>query len=191
MEILSFEDIMTANYNTMLRIAIQHTGSRPEAEDIVQETFLKLLESGRKFRNPEHAKAFLIRSTVNRCLDYLKSARHQRCLALTGLTENHLPAADGGIADDDTRAVLAAVGALRPEYRNVIYLFYFEEYSIREIAAILHKSSNTVSSWLTRARKQLKEVLQDEEDSLSERDAEDCSRRSRDPHEGSPNTGTI
>ena len=191
MTILSFEEIMTANYNTMLRIAVQHTGSRPEAEDIVQETFLKLLESGRKFRNPEHAKAFLIRSTVNRCLDYLKSARHQRSLALTELTENHLPAADGGIADDDTRAVLAAVSGLRPEYRDVVYLYYYEGYSIREIAAILHKSSNTVSSWLTRARKQLKEVLQDETDSLSEGDAADFGGRSGDPQQGTPNTGTI
>ena len=191
MTILSFEEIMTANYNTMLRIAVQHTGSRPEAEDIVQETFLKLLESGRKFRNPEHAKAFLIRSTVNRCLDYLKSARHQRNLALTELTEHHLPPDSGGLGDDDTRAVLAAVSGLRPEYRNVVYLYYYEGYSIREIAAILHKSSNTVSSWLTRARKQLKEVLQDETDSLSEGDAADLGGRSGDPQQGTPNTGTI
>ncbi len=166
---------MTANYNTLLRIAVQHTGNRPEAEDIVQETFLKLLESGRKFRDPAHAKAFLIRAAVNRCLDYLKSARHQRNIALTDAEEYTL-ASCGGIGDDDTKAVLAAVGRLRPEYRNVIYLYYYEEYSIREIAAILHKSSNTVSSWLTRARKQLKEVLQNEEYSLSERNETDFGR---------------
>ena len=191
MTILSFEEIMTANYNTMLRIAVQHTGSRPEAEDIVQETFLKLLESGRKFRNPEHAKAFLIRSTVNRCLDYLKSARHQRNLALTELTEHHLPPDSGGLGDDDTRAVLAAVSGLRPEYRNVIYLYYYEEYSIKEIAAILRKSSNTVSSWLTRAKKQMREVMEDEQDEISDSHAADFRRKGGDSHESKANAGAV
>ena len=116
---------MTANYNTLLRIAVQHTGNLPEAEDIVQETFLRLLESGRKFRNPEHAKAFLIRSAVNRCLDYLKSARHRQNIALTDAAENMLPADSGGFGNAETEAVLDAVGRLRPEYRNVIYLYYY------------------------------------------------------------------
>ncbi len=182
---------MTANYNTLLRIAVQHTGNRPEAEDIVQETFLRLLESGRKFRNPEHAKAFLIRSTVNRCLDYLKSARHRQNIALTDAAENMLPADNGGLCNTETQAVLDAVGRLRPEYRNVIYLYYYEEYSIKEIAAILRKSSNTVSSWLTRARQQLKEVLQDEEFSLSERHDADFRRQRGDSHESKANASKI
>ena len=190
MDTLSFEEIVSANYNTLLRIAVQQTGSRPEAEDIVQETFLKLLESGRSFRVPEHAKAFLIRSAVNRCRDYLRSARHQRNISLTDAAEHMLPP-DSGVPGEETKAVLEAVSQLRPEYRNVIYLYYYEEYSIREIAAILRKSSNTVSSWLTRARKQLKEVLQDEEFGLSERHDADFRRKGGDSHESTANTGTV
>lgn len=166
MEPLSFEALVVSHYNTLLRIAVQHTGNRTEAEDIVQDTFLKLLETGKQFEQQEAAKAFLIRVTVNRCRDYLRSARHQRNVALTEALSHTLP--DSGTVSGETAALPEAIQTLRPEYRNVIYLHYFEGYSIREIAGILKKRPNTVSSWLTRARKQLKEVLR--YDSLSEDD---------------------
>ena len=191
MDPLDFEALMIQHYNTLLRIAIQHTNNRAEAEDIVQDTFLKLLETGTQFRDDGHAKAFLIRSVINRCKDYCKSARRTRKVALSDTAEHLLPADSGGFADDTAQMILDAMQQLRPDFRNVLYLYYYEEYSIREIAAILRKSSNTVSSWLTRARKQLKEVLQDEENSISERDAQNCSRRNRDPQHGAPDTGTV
>lgn len=170
METIQFEELVTAHYNTLLRIAVQHTGNHVEAEDIVQDTFLKLLETGKQFSAHKDAKAFLIRMTINRCLDYLKSARRTRNISLTEETAQQL-SDNGGFVSEDTRALLDAVQTLRPEYRNVIYLYYYEGYSVREIAALLKKRENTVSSWLTRARKHLKEVLH--YDSLSENDGTD------------------
>lgn len=191
MEQISFEELVTEHYNTLLRIAVQHTGNRAEAEDIVQETFLRVLETGKRFSDHEHAKAFLIRSAVNRCFDYLKSARRTRNIALTDAEETALPPDSGGFPSEDTQAVLEAMRQLRPEYRNVIYLYYYEEYSIKEIAAILKKSSNTVSSWLTRAKKQLREVLQDEQDDLSDSHAADIRRKGGDSHESKANAGAV
>lgn len=191
MDAIRFEELMTAHYDTLLRIAIQHTGNRAEAEDIVQETFLCVLETGTKFKDQEHAKAFLIRAAINRCFDYLKSARHTRNIALTDAEENTLPPDSGGFINETTQAVLEAMQQLRPEYRNVIYLYYYEEYSIREIAAILHKSSNTVSTWLTRARKQLKGVLQDEQDDISDSDAADFHRQRGDSYESKANGSAV
>ena len=152
---------------------MQHTGDRAEAEDIVQDTFLKLLETGKTFTAHPDAKAFLIRMTVNRCRNYLKSARHTRNTALTEEVAQHL-SDSGGIVSPETEALMQAVRTLRPEYRDVIYLYYYEEYPIKEIAAILKKRENTVSSWLTRARKQLKEVMR--YDNLSEDDGTDRRR---------------
>lgn len=191
MEAIPFETIVTANYNTLLRLAVQHTGNRTEAEDIVQETFLKLLESRKQFTDAGHAKAYLIRSVINRCKDWYKSARHRCNIALSETEENRLPADDGGFGNALTQQVLEAVQMLRPEYRDVIYLYYYEEYSIREIAALLHKSSNTVSSWLTRARKQLREVLNDEQDDLQEGYAADFRREGGDPYESKANAGAV
>ena len=191
MEPLSFEALMLRHYNTLLRIAIQHTNSRTEAEDIVQDTFLKLLESRKAFRDDGHAKAFLIRSVINRCNDYLKSARRNRNVALSDTAEQMLPADSGGFTNETTQMLLDAMQQLRPEFRNVIYLYYYEEYSIREIAAILHKSSNTVSSWLTRAKKQLKGVLQNEQNDLSKSLAADFRTGGGNPHESTADTGAV
>ena len=191
MEPISFEELMLRHYNTLLRLSIQHTGSRAEAEDIVQDTFLKLLESGKTFRDDAHAKAFLIRSAINRCKDFLKSARRTRTVALSDASERLLPADSGGFADDMTQIILSAVQQLRPDFRNVIYLYYYEEYSIREIAAIMHKSSNTVSSWLTRAKNQLKGVLQNEQNDLSKSHAADFRTGGGNPHESTADSGAV
>ncbi len=191
MEPISFEELMLRHYNTLLRLSVQHTGSRAEAEDIVQDTFLKLLESGKTFRDDGQAKAFLIRAAINRCNDYYRSARRTRTVALSDTAENMLPADSGGFADDTAQMILNAVQQLRPDFRNVIYLYYYEEYSIREIAAILHRSSNTVSSWLTRAKNQLKGVLQNEQNDLSKSDAADFRTGGGDPHENTANSGAV
>ena len=191
MDPLDFEALMIQHYNTLLRIAIQHTNNRAEAEDIVQDTFLKLLETGTQFRDDGHAKAFLIRSVINRCKDYCKSARRTRNVALSDTVEHLLPADSGGFADDTAQMILDAMQQLRPDFRNVLYLYYYEEYSIREIAAILRKSSNTVSSWLTRAKNQLKGVLQNEQNDLSKSDAADFRVRGGNPHESKADTGAI
>jgi len=191
MDEISFEELMTKHYNTLLRIAMQHTGRHDEAEDIVQDTFLKLLETGKSFRSQEDAIAFLIRSAINRCYDYLKSARRTKNIQLSEALDSILPPDSGGFKSETTLAVLEAVQQLRPEYRDVIYLFYYEEYSIKEIAKILGKSMNTVSSWLTRARKNLKEVLTDEQNDLSGSHAADCYRTGGNHYESKANSGAV
>lgn len=152
----AFEALVTAYYDMLLRLAAHHTESGAEAEDIVQDVFVKLLESRKQFRDDEHAKAFLLRAVINRCKDYHKSARRSCNVALSEAEQCEAQ------QQDSFTAVGQAMESLRPEYRNVIYLYYYEEYSIKEIARLLGKSSNTVSSWLTRARAQLKEVMTDD-----------------------------
>ncbi len=149
----AFETLVISHYDMLLRLAVHHTENRAEAEDIVQDVFLSLLQSGKQFRDDEHAKAFLLRAVINRCKDYHKSARRTNHIALSEAEGNLVqnPFAETELAQ--------AMQTLRPDFRNVIYLHYYEQYSIKEIAALLGKSSNTVSSWLTRARAQLKEVL--------------------------------
>ncbi len=88
-----FEAAVVRYYDTLLRLAVQRAGSRAEAEDIVQDTFLQLLRSNQTFDGEEHLKAFLIRAVINRCKDFLKSARHTRSVELSEAAENMLPAA--------------------------------------------------------------------------------------------------
>ena len=146
------DQIQTAllNYSDMvIRIAYQNMKNMADAEDIAQEVFLKLITTHPDFENPTHEKAWIIRVTVNLCKDFLKSSWFKKRAALNENIPMH----------DENTEVLDAVLRLPVKFRNVIYLHYYEDMTIAQIANILQKKENTVSSWLHRARKLLKESL--------------------------------
>lgn len=133
----------------VIRIAFQNLKSRADAEDIAQEVFLKLMISRPDFESDTHEKAWVIRVTVNLCRDFLKSAWFRKRTVL----EDSIP------QKDKNNEVLDAVMRLPVKFRNVIYLHYYEDMSVAQIADILQQKENTVSSWLYRARGQLRESL--------------------------------
>lgn len=144
------------NYARMvLRIAYQNTGNRSEAEDITQEVFLKLLKEDRSFEDEGHIKAWLVRVTINQCRDYLRSSRYRKNVAYS---EENMAAGlyEEGRFDPEEKQVFEEVRKLPQKYRNVIYLYYIEEYTVPEIARLLDARENTVSSWLRRAKRKLK-----------------------------------
>ncbi len=133
----------------VIRIAFQNLKSMSDAEDIAQEVFLKLITACPDFENDMHEKAWIIRVTINLCKDFLKSSWFRKTAVLD---ENIL-------SHDENTEVLDAVLRLPVKFRNVIYLHYYEDMTVAQIADILQQKENTVSSWLHRARKLLKESL--------------------------------
>ena len=144
--------------NLIRRICLIHLKNHADTEDIFQTVFLKYLLSSAEFQSPEHEKAWFIRVTANACRDLLKSAFRRRVVSLDVLTDQP------GELSEDNREVLEAVLGLPEKYRDVIYLFYYEEYTAPEIAEILKKNTNTVYTLLSRAKKILKEKLGGETD---------------------------
>lgn len=144
--------------DTVLRTAFACTGSYSEAEDITQEIFLTLHMNPQSFNDEGHLKAWLLRSAINRSKNYKKSFRISRTDSLDEIGEN---IQDCGFTsrDDELREQIAK---LPEKYASVLYLYYYEEYTIREIAELLQKNENTVSSLLQRARKKLKLELEEE-----------------------------
>ena len=124
-----------------------------EAEDVVQDVFEKLLCYNGRFESEEHLKAWLLRVTINRCHDLTRAARQKD----TELDEN-LPAPD----QMEDGSVLDAVRALPENYRNAVYLHYYEGYTAAEVGRMLGAPTNTVLSWLRRARAQLHTMLKEE-----------------------------
>ena len=118
-----------------------------------QDVFEKLLNYSGRFESEEHLKAWLLRVAINRCHDLTRAA-HQKD---TELDEN-LPAPD---AFEDG-SVLDAVRSLPENYRNAIYLHYYEGYTAAEVGRMLGAPTNTVLSWLRRARAQLHTMLREE-----------------------------
>ena len=141
--------------DAVYRAAMHNCSCAADAEDVTQDVFEKLLNYTGHFESEEHLKAWLLRVTVvaiNRCRDITRAARQKD----TELDEN-LPApeaADGSVLD--------AVRALPENYRNAIYLHYYEGYTAAEIGRMLGAPTNTVLSWMRRARTQLHTMLKEE-----------------------------
>ncbi len=143
---------LVEKYSDMvLQIAYQHTFNKSDSEDITQEVFIKLVKKLEELKSEDYIKAWLIRVTINLCKDCNKSYWNQKTFEL-----------DENIGSkDEFSDVMEYVSKLKSKYRDIIYLYYYQGYKINEIAKILSMNENTVSSSLTRARKELKEILTD------------------------------
>jgi len=152
-------EMLYQKYSDMVyKIALVQMKNQSNADDIFQEVFLRLVKHQHKLQSDEHAKAWLIRVTINCCKQYYLSSWYKKT---TELDENL--ALDNAF-DQQESVLLEAVMTLPANYRTIIHLFYYEGYSIAEISTILRKKENTVKSHLFRARAILKEQLKGEVD---------------------------
>lgn len=138
--------------NMLMQIAYQRTFNKSDSEDIIQDVFIKLIKNSNKIKDEEHLKNWLIRVTINLCNDYNKSFWNKNTTVL-----------DEKLSDFDNEEILIfkEINKLKPIYRDIIYLYYYQGYKIKEISIILKMKENTVSSNLTRAREKLKTILED------------------------------
>ena len=137
----------------LLRLALTRVNCAADAEDVVQEVFLKLLTAQPRFRDGEHERAWLIRATVNRAID-LRRAAASKAIPLEDAEEAAAP---------EPLQLLSAVQALPEKYSTVIHLYYYEGYNIWEIAKLLGLPAPTVGTRLSRGRAKLKEILKEED----------------------------
>lgn len=154
-----FKRLADLYLDTVYRIALGSCGSTADAEDIVQNTFVKLLEYKKKFRDDEHAKRWLIRVAVNEGHMLWRKRSRERTIPLEDAAPLEEMASFSEALSQDESDLLAALDELPRKYRQILHLFYFEGYSSKEIAQILEISDENVRTRLQRARKQLKEIL--------------------------------
>lgn len=135
----------------LLRIALNRVQILAEAEDIVQQVYVRLMTARPRFKSSEHERAWLIRTGINLCMDYHRSVKRHRSAPLDE--------AAGYVLPEETCEVLEAVHRLPARDRYAVYLFYYERVSAKDIAKLLNEREGTVSSRLSRARKKLKTLL--------------------------------
>ncbi len=148
------ERIIRQYSDTIYRIAVHNCQSAADAEDILQDVCIELLTKCPCRDDPEHLKAWLIRVTVNKCRSLHRLAWRRNSVPLDECSE---------FAQPEQSSVMEEIRQLPETMRNVIYLYYYEEFTIAEIAEILGKNPNTVSSTLQRARRKLKDLLEEGE----------------------------
>ena len=146
--------VVTEYSDMLLRLACTRLGSTADAEDAVQETFLRLLTARPVFRDREHEKAWLIRTTLQRASDIRRKAA-RRDFPLEEAAEPTSP-------DSPGEELRSAVRALPEMYGAVIHLHYYEGYSIKEIAKLLGVPAATVGTRLARGRERLRQMLKEE-----------------------------
>ncbi|ASA26268.1 hypothetical protein B9T62_10385 [Paenibacillus donghaensis] len=140
------------DYSDMvLRLAFAYLRNRADAQDVCQDVFIRLFKQPRTFTDHEHEWSWIIRVTINRCKDMLRSPWKRKNILTR---EVDLP-----IRDSQGREVVAYVLELPAKYRLVIHLYYFEHYSTAEVAALLQLKEATVRTQLRRARELLRTAM--------------------------------
>ena len=143
-------------YASMIyRIAYTRMQNVADAEDITQEVLLKYLKAGKTFRDEEHRKMWLIRVTVNTIKSSLTSAWRRHTVALDDVTEP-------SYQQPDLPVLKEKVEKLPERYRLPMYLYYYEELSVKEIAHVTKSTEGTVKSLLSRGRKMLRDELKED-----------------------------
>lgn len=157
------EHALDAWGDLVYRLALNQMGSPHDADDVTQDAFLKLLEDATSFQDDEHLKAWLIRVTINRCKEVRRSAWRRRVDTMDAsspeLANLESPAQELLASD-----VGEAMSHLPKQARLIVYLHYFEGYSVEEISQFIRCNPITVRTRLYRARKKLKLYLEQEAD---------------------------
>ena len=136
------------------RLAVSYTHSVHDAEDVCQTVFLKLMEQSGI--TPGKEKAWLVQVTANQCRSLLRSVWRKRTEPLDEEAEEILS------EQPVLQGIWESIRKLKPKYRIVVYLFYYEGYTVKEIADILHISGTAVTTRLSRARQVLEAELREE-----------------------------
>lgn len=152
-------DRMMASYgDALLRICFVYLKDRDLAEDAVQETFLKAYKNYGQFDGGKGEKTWVTRIAINVCKDMLRSAWNRRVNVVEQLAD--IPDERGPTADKEAdETLLRAVMNMKPHYKEVILLFYYQDMKITDIAKILDAPESTISVRLKRAREILKKEL--------------------------------
>ena len=147
------EALVRRHEHTLYRTALAILGDPQEAEDAVQDTFVKYLEKSPQCPDEARERAWLLRVTVNGCKTRLRAPWRRRTVELS----QWLPA-----PEPEEVPALEAVLALPPKQRAVVHLFYVEGYRTAEIAQMTGEAEGTVRSHLSRARARLRGMLKGE-----------------------------
>jgi len=159
------DEIMDCYGDDILKLAYSYVHSKEIAEDLAQDIFIKCYKNLHTYNGKSKFKTWLWRIAINHCKDFLKSWYNNKVI----MTENQYPTSyinrsgieEKVIQKQEDQQLISAIMLLPVKYREVIYLYYFEENSIKEIALVTETGTNTVKTRLRRAKALLKNALEE------------------------------
>ena len=151
-----FDYVYNEYAKELYNIAYGYTRNRDDSIDIMQNAYVVLLESNKKFESNEHIKYFLIRVTINESLDLLKSASKKRVIKNNDVVVK-FPETEKEELQYDLSEI---VNALPEKYKTIIILHYYDDMKIKDISSVLKISEPAVKKRLERARNLIKEIIE-------------------------------
>ncbi|MBQ8326905.1 MAG: sigma-70 family RNA polymerase sigma factor [Lachnospiraceae bacterium] len=153
---MNYDEIADKYVDIVYRTALSYCKNKEDAEDVVQNTFVKLLRTNPDFSDEKHIRHWLIRVAINECKDIWKSFWRKN------VTSIELLECDVEAVPNEQKDLFESVMKLPSKYSIVLHLYYYEGYHVNEIAALLNISETNVQTRLMRARKQLKLQLKED-----------------------------
>lgn len=140
--------------DTIFKLAYSYCKNITQAEDVLQDVFVKFMHKIPIFTDPYHEKAWFIRVTINTCKNVLKLKWNKERVSYEDYMKTEI------ISEEAEYELLRqAILSLPEKYRLPIHLYYYEEYSVREIAEILQKKETAIQTQLQRGREKIKKSL--------------------------------
>ena len=153
---LETEILMEKYKDHLFAVAFNICKNAADADDVVQDTFLQYHIGDKQVENEQHIRAWLIRVTINKAKNINMSFWRRAGIPLEDYMETLT------FETPEAEDLFEEVMKLPEKYRIVIHLFYYEDYSIREIAQIINATESNVKVRLTRGRRLLRNVLKEE-----------------------------
>lgn len=152
----SVQELMALYRNNLFAVAFNICKNAQDAEDIVQDTFIQYYTNKKEFDSEQHIRAWLIRVAINKAKNVNHTFWKRNKISLEDYMETLT------FETPESENLFETVMRLPEKYRIVIHLFYYEDYTVREIAGILHLSESNVKVRLSRGRILLREALKEE-----------------------------
>lgn len=153
--ITEFREFYDRQVKRVYRLAMVLMGNISDAEDVTQTVFLKAWEKKPDFRDADHEIAWILTTTRNQCKDIHKSFYRRKRDDLENAPEPQVT-----LETQMDSEIWEALQSLAEKYRMVLYLYYYEGYSVRELSVILRRRESTLQTQLATGRKQIKSLLE-------------------------------
>lgn len=152
----SVQELFEAYQSSLYAVAFNVCKNAEDAEDVVQDTFIQYYSLKKEFESEQHIRAWLIRVAINKAKNRNRTFWRRNKMSLEDYMETLT------FETSESEDLFETVMHLPDKYRIVIHLFYYEDYTVREIAEILKLSESNVKVRLSRGRALLREKLQEE-----------------------------
>ncbi|MDQ0225765.1 sigma-70 family RNA polymerase sigma factor [Metabacillus niabensis] len=158
------DQLMDKYGNSILHLAYSYVGNREIAEDLTQEIFVKCYQKLDQYQKRSSLKSWLWRIAINHCKDYLKSW-HYKHIIISDEQAKRTSSRERVVEHEviqkyEDEQLVHTVMGLPDTYREVLYLYYFEELTIKEISNLINVNQNTIKTRLKKAKEILKDRLE-------------------------------